>query len=276
MRLHELGWQEGRNVRIDYRFGEGNTANLPKFAKELVELRPDVIVAATTPAAIALRQQTLSIAIVFVQVPDPVAAGFVTNLAHPEGNISGFPNVEFSIGGKWLQIIKDCAPKTSRVAVLFDPANPSWTAYVRSIEAAAPKFEVQLAPAGVRNAAEIEHEIAQFASAPNGALIVLPAPVTVFHRHVIISSATRHRLPAIYPYSYFATAGGLMSYGVDLNDTYRRAADYVDRILKGARPVDLPVQLPNRFELIVNLKTAKTLGITVGPSLLQLADKVIE
>jgi putative ABC transport system substrate-binding protein len=274
--LEEFGWTDGRNFRIDYRFGGGDAALMPKLAKELVELRPDVIVAATTTAATAVRQLTLSIPIVFVQVPDPVAAGFVTNLARPDGNITGFTNFEFSIGGRWLQVIKECAPGVSRVAVVFDPANPAWAAYLRTIETAAPSFNVHLTPAGVRDAAEIETNFTAFAREPNGALVVLPSPVATQQRETIIAMAARHRLPAVYPYRYFVTNGGLMSYGVDLPDLYKQAASYVDRLLKGAKPADLPVQLPTKFEFIINLKTAKALGLTVPSSLLATADEVIE
>jgi putative ABC transport system substrate-binding protein len=274
-RLQELGWTDGRNVRIDYRFGDADATRLPRLAKELIELRPDVIFAAATPVATAMRQQTLSIPIVFVQVPDPVSAGFVTNLARPNGNITGFTNFEFSIGGKWLQVIKECEPGVSRVLVVFDPANPSWAAYLRTIEAAAPSFRVQLKPAGVRDPAEIEHSIAAFAREPNGAVVVLPSPVTVQHREAIIATAARHRLPAVYPYRFFTANGGLISYGVDVSDLYKRAASYVDRILKGEKPAELPVQQPTKFELVINLKTAKALGLTV-PLTLQAAGEVIE
>ena len=274
--LEEFGWTDGRNIRIDYRFGGGDATLMPKLAKELVELRPDMIVAATTTAATAVRQLTLSIPIVFVQVPDPVAAGFVTNLARPDGNITGFTNFEFSIGGRWLQVIKECAPGVSRVAVVFDPANPAWAAYMRTIETAAPSFNVHLTPAGVRNAAEIETNFTAFAREPNGALVVLPSPVNTQQRETIIAMAARHRLPAVYPYRYFVTNGGLMCYGVDLPDLYKQAASYVDRLLKGAKPADLPVQLPTKFEFIINLKTAKALGLTVPSSLLATANEVIE
>src|SRR6202051_3846260 len=192
--LEQRGWIDGRNVRIDYRFGGGDATLTPKLAKELVELRPDVIVAATTPAVTAARQQTLSLPIVFVQVPDAVSAGYVTNLAHPEGNITGFTNFEFSIGERWLQLMKDCAPAVNRIAVVFDPANPSWAAYLRTIETAAPSFKVQLTPLGVRDAAEIDSNIQAFASEPNGGLIVLPSPVTQTHRGRIIAVAEQRRL----------------------------------------------------------------------------------
>jgi putative ABC transport system substrate-binding protein len=273
--LEEYGWIDGRNVRIDYRFG-GSANLMPKFAKELVELRPDVIVATASSAATAARQQTLSIPIVFVQVPDPVATGYVTNLARPEGNITGFTNFEFSIGGRWLQLLKECSPGVSRIAVVFDPAIPSWAAYLRTIEAAAPSFSVQLTPVGVHDAAEIETGITTFAREPNGALVVLPGSVTVSLRGSIIAIAARHRLPAIYPYRYFVTDGGLMSYGVNVSDLHKQAASYVDRLLKGAKPADLPVVLPTKFDFVLNLKTAKALGLAIPPALLTSADEVIE
>ena len=275
-RLKELGWKVGTDVRIEYRFGEGDVPRLPKLARELVDLRPDVIFAPTTPAATAVRQLTLVIPIVFAQVPDPVAAGFVTNLARPNGNITGFTNFEFSIGGKWVEAIKACAPKVSRAAVVFDPANPSWTAYLRAIEASAPNYGLQLTPAGARNVEELEREIEAFARTPNGALIVLPSPVTIVNRKLIISLAAQHHLPAIYPYRYFTKSGGLMSFGINVVDLYARAASYVDRILKGAKPADLPIQLPTRFELVINLKTAKALGLTIPKELLLRADEVIQ
>jgi putative ABC transport system substrate-binding protein len=275
-RFAELGWTDGRNVRIEYRFGGGDATRMPQLAKELLELRPDAVLAATMVAATAVRQQTLSIPIVFVQVADAVSAGFVTNLARPEGNITGITNFEFSIGGKWLQVIKECAPAVSSVAVIFDPANPSWAPYLRTVEAAAPTFGMQLTPAGVTNAADIERDLTTFSRKPNGAVVVFPGPVTVLHRDTIIAMAAQHRLPAVYPYRFYALSGGLVSYGIDLPESYRRAASYVDRILKGAKPADLPVELPTKFELVINLKTAKALGIAVPPTLLATADEVIE
>jgi putative ABC transport system substrate-binding protein len=274
--LEEAGWVEGRNIRIDFRFGGGDSTVMPKLLKELLQLRPDVILAATTPAATAARQQTLSLPIVFVQVPDAVSAGYVTNLAHPDGNITGFTNFEFSIGGRWLQIMKDCAPKVSRIAVVFDPDNPSWAAYLRTIETAAPSFKVQLTPMGVRDAAEIEANITAFAAEPDGGLIVLPSPVTQRYRGPLIAIAGQRRLPAVYPYRHFVAEGGLISYGIDLPSLYKQAASYVDRILKGAKPADLPVQLPTAFELVVNLKTAKSLGFELPASLVARANEVIE
>jgi putative ABC transport system substrate-binding protein len=207
-RLQELGWTDGRNVRIDFRFSGADAIRISTLATELVEKHPDVIIAVGLPSAAALRQQSLSIPIVFAQVVDPVSAGFVTNLARPEGNITGFTNFEFSVGGKWLQLLKQCAPAINRIAVVFDPATSSWAAYLRTIEAAAPSFGVQLTPAGARDAAEIKQRVAVFAREPNGAVIVFPSPVTVQYRDSIIAATAEQRLPAIYPYRYFAVDGG--------------------------------------------------------------------
>jgi putative tryptophan/tyrosine transport system substrate-binding protein len=275
-RLQELGWTNGRNVQVDFRFSNADAARTSMLATELIELRPDVVLAAGALAATALREQTLSVPIVFTHVVDPVSAGFVTNLARPEGNITGFTNFEFTVGGKWLQLLKDCAPSVDRIAVVFDPANPTWGAYLRTIEAAAPSFGVRLIPAGVRDAAEITQRVATFARDPNGALIVLPGPVTIRHREAIIVAAARHRLPTIYPYRFFTVDGGLMSYGSDVLDSYRRAASYIDRILRGAKVAELPVQQPTKYELTINVKTAKTLGLTVPYTVLARADEVIE
>src|SRR6516225_2803659 len=274
--LQELGWVNGRNARIDFRFGGADAAHISTLATELIELRPDVVLASGALAATALRQQTLSIPIVFVQVVDPVSAGFVTNLARPEGNITGFTNFEFSVGGKWLQLLKECAPSVDRIAVVFDPANPTWAAYLRTIEAAAPSFGVRLIPASVRDTAEIAQRIATFARDPNGALVVLPGPVVNRHREAIVVAAARYRLPAIYPFRYFTADGGLMSYGPDLADLYRRGASYVDRILRGAKVAELPVQQPTKYELTINGKTAKALAVIIPPSVLAIADEVIE
>ena len=249
---------------------------ISQLATELVEGHPDLIIASGTAGAAALRQQSLSIPIVFVQVVDPVLAGFVTNLARPEGNITGFTNFEFSVGGKWLQLLKECAPAISRIAAVFDPANPSWAAYLRTIEATAPSFGVQLTPAAVRDAAEIKQRVAVFAREPNGAVVVFPSPVTLQYRESIIAATAEQRLPAMYPYRVFTVDGGLMSYGSSLPDVYRGAASYADRILKGAKVVELPVQQPTKYELVINLKTAKALGLTVPSTLLAHADAVIE
>ena len=275
-RLQELGWTNGRNVQVDFRFSDADAARTSMLATELIELRPDVVLAAGALAATALRQQTLSVPIVFVRVVDPVSAGFVTNLARPEGNITGFTNFEFSVGGKWLQLLKECAPSVDRIAVVFDPANPTWAAYLRTIEAAAPSFGVRLIPAGVRDAAEITQRVAAFARDPNGALVVIPGPVTIGHRETIIVAAAQQRLPTIYPYGVFTVDGGLMSYGPDVPDSYRHAASYVDRILRGAKVAELPVQQPVKYELTINIKTAMALGVIIPPSVLAIADEVIE
>src|SRR5215470_1894720 len=275
-RLQELGWTNGGNVQFDFRFGDADATRISTLASELIELRPDVVVASGALAATVLRQQTLSIPIVFVQVVDPVSAGFVTNLARPEGNITGFTNFEFSVGGKWLQLLKECAPSVDRIAVVFDPANPAWTAYLRTIEAAAPSFGLRLIPASVRDTAEIAQRIATFARDPNGALVVLPSPIVNRHREAIVVAAARYRLPAIYPYSFFTADGGLMSYGSDLADLYRRGASYVDRILRGAKVAELPVQHPTKYELTINVKTAKALGVIIPPGVLATAHEVIE
>jgi putative tryptophan/tyrosine transport system substrate-binding protein len=275
-RLQELGWTNGRNIQVDIRFGDADVTRISMLAKELIELRPDVLFASGAPAAIALRQHTLSIPIVFGQVVDPVSVGFVTNLARPEGNITGFTSFEFSVGGKWLQLLKECAPSVDRIALVFDPTNPTWTAYLRTIEAAAASFGMRLTPASVRDAGEIAQHVATFARDPNGALVVLPAPAVNRHRETIITAATHHRLPTIFPFRYFTVNGGLMSYGSDPLEQHRRGASYVDRILRGANVAELPVQHPTKYELTINLKTAKALGLTIPPSLLARADEVIE
>jgi putative tryptophan/tyrosine transport system substrate-binding protein len=273
--LQQLGWTEGRNISIDYRWAGDDRDQLRSYAAELVRLAPDVLFASTTPALAALHRETRSLPIVFVQVSDPVKLGFVANLARPGGNITGFTTVEHAIGGKWLELIRDTAPGLSRVAVIFELDNPSQPAYLQAIEAAAPAFGVELIRAGARNAADIERAIDAFARS-KGALMVVPSAVGISHRDLIIALAARHRLPAVYPYRVFARSGGFISYGVDLTDPYRRAAGYVDRILKGTKPGDLPVQLATKFELVVNLKTAKALGLTIAEPFLQHADEVIE
>jgi putative ABC transport system substrate-binding protein len=274
--LLELGWSEERNIRIDRRFGAGDVARASKLAKELIDLKPDAVVAQGTNAAIAFRQHTLSLPIVFLSVPDPVAAGLVTNLARPNGNITGFSNFDFSIGEKWLQLLKECAPSLSRVAILFDPASANWTAYLRAIEAAAPAVGVQLIPAAAQNAEQIESAISSFAEAQNGALLVMPSISANVYRQHLINVAERYRLPAVYSSRAFTADGGLMSYGVNVIDLIKGAAQYVDRILRGAKPADLPVQQPAKFELIVNLRAAKTLGLTIPQSVLLRTDEVIE
>jgi len=237
---------------------------------------PDVIFAGATPALVALQRETRSLPIVFAQVSDPVKLGLVASLAQPGGNITGFAIFEHAIAGKWLELLKDTAPGRTRMAVLFDPNNPASAPYVQAVEAGAPSFGVQLTLTEVRSRDEIERAINAFAQQPNGALIVVPNILTILHRDLIIALAARHGLPAVYPYRFFASSGGFISYGVDLADQYRQAATYVDRILKGAKPGDLPVQLANKFELVVNLKTAKALGLTIPEPFLQGANEVIE
>jgi putative ABC transport system substrate-binding protein len=274
--LQKLGWGQGRNLRIDYRWAAGDDQRLRTYAAELVGAAPDVLFAAATPALVALNRETRSLPIVFVQVSDPVKLGFVASLARPGGNMTGFTTYEYSIAGKWLELLKDTAPGTTRVAVIFDPSNPSQAQYMQAIEASAPSFGVQLSLAAVRNAAEVERAIDAFAQQPNGALIVPPNVVTILNRDLIISLAARHRLPAVYAYRFFASSGGFMSYGVDLADTYRRAAAYVDLILKGTKPGELPVEQPTQFELVINLKAVRTLGLTIPQSLVARADEIVQ
>jgi len=274
--LEKLGWAAGRNLRIDYRWGSAEPERIRTYAIELVGLKPDVILAVTAQALQPLQQVTSSIPIVFTQMGDPIGSGFVTSMAHPGGNITGFTPAEFSMQGKRLEMLKEVAPHITRVAVLFNPEQIPQAGMLRAVEAVAPSVGVQLMAAAVRDAAEIERAIDQFAREPTGGLIVLPSGATIVHRDLIIALAARYRLPAAYQYRQFVTGGGLMSYGNDLADQYRQAASYVDRILRGEKPGDLPVQQPTKFELIINLKTAKALGLTIPPSLLALADEVIE
>jgi putative tryptophan/tyrosine transport system substrate-binding protein len=274
--LRELGWMEGRNLRLEYRWAVGDAALLRKQATELVGLAPDLILATSTPVLAALRQEK-TLPIVFVQVTDPIGGGFVPNLARPGGSLTGFTSFEFTIGSKWLETLKHVAPAVTRVALIFNPDTaPFAHLFWQPVEAAAPSFDVEPMQAPIRDVGEIERTIAAFARNANGGLMVLPDVSTTNHRDLIIALAARHRLPAVYPYRYFATSGGLMSYGTDLADVYRRAASYVDRILKGAVPGDLPVQAPAKFEFVINLKTANALGLTVPPRWLGRADEVIE
>jgi putative ABC transport system substrate-binding protein len=276
-RLQELGWKDGENVRLIYRFAEGDAARMSPLAKELLDAEPDVILTTGANGPLAIRQFTLTTPVVFTQVADPVALGIVTDLARPKGNVTGFTNFEFSIGGKWLEILKTCAPGAIRVLLIFDPANPAWTTYLRAIEAAAPSFAIELTPAGVQSDADLDRSLAAFAKQPNGAILVLPAASTVsLLRRQIISRAAQLHLPAVYPYSAFAKEGGLVAYGPHISDGYRRAAEYVDRIFKGAKVADLPVQNPTKYELVINLKTAGALGLSIPSALRATADEVIE
>jgi putative ABC transport system substrate-binding protein len=274
--LQELGWSVGRNMRIDYRWTSGEADRIRRYAAELVALAPDVILTDGGSQVGPLQQATRTIPIVFVQIADPVGGGFVTSLARPGGNATGFSNFEYGFGAKWLELLKQIAPGLTRAAVLRDPVNPAGTGQFGVIQAVAPSFGVEVSPVGLRDADEIERGVTAFARASNGGLIVTPSLLTALHRDLIIGLAARHRLPAIYPFHFYVTSGGLISYGPDNIDQYRRAAGYVDRILKGEKPGDLPVQTPTKFELVINLKTAKALGLTVPPSLLAIADEVIE
>ena len=274
--LQKLGWTDGRNLRIDYRWGGADSERVRTYATELVGLKPDVMLAASALALQPLQQETRSIPIVFTQISDPLGSGLVASLAHPGGNITGFTPSEFSIHGKLLEMLKEVAPDVTRVAVLLSPEQIPQAGMWHAIEALAPNFRVQLTAAPVRDAAEIERAVDGFARESNGGLIVLPSGPSIVHRRLIVALAAQRRLPAVYAYRQFVTAGGLISYGIDLADEYRQAASYVDRILRGEKPSDLPVQQPTKFELIINLRTAKAIGLKVPPTLLGLADEVIE
>jgi ABC-type uncharacterized transport system substrate-binding protein len=273
--LQELGWTEGRNVRIDTR----TAADADQFrthAAELVALAPDVILAATTPGVTAVQHATRTVPVVFVTVFDPVSAGFVSNLARPGGNTTGFALPEYGTSVKWLELLKEIAPGVTRVAVVRDPAVVSGTGQLAAIQAVSPSFSVELNPVDARDTVEMERAIAAFARSANGGLIVTGSAASVTHRKLIIALAARHRLPAVYAFRFMAADGGLISYGPNSIDPYRRAATYVDRILKGEKPADLPVQAPTKYEMVINLKTAKALGLEVPPTLLARADEVIE
>jgi len=274
--LQELGWSVGRNVIVDIRWLTGNNADARKYAAELVALAPDVILGNGSYAVASLLQVTSTVPIVFVLVADPVGAGYVDSLARPGGNITGFTIFDYSISGKWLQLLKEIAPGVTRVAVPRDPAIAAGPGQFAVIQALAPSLGVELRPFAVRDEGEIERAITTFAQSRNSGLIVTASPQVTSHRDLIIALAARHRLPAVYYARYWAAAGGLISYGPDYLDQLRRAAGYVDRILKGEKPADMPVQAPTKYELLINLKTAKALGLTVPPSLLTRADEVIE
>jgi putative ABC transport system substrate-binding protein len=274
--LQELGWSVGRNVIVDFRWSAGNSADARKYAMELVALGPDVILAYSSDAVAPLLQVTRTVPIVFAVVADPVVGGYIDSLARPGGNITGFVSFEYSISGKWLQLLKEIAPGVTRVAVLRDPSIAAGPAQFAAIQAVAPSLGLELRPVDVRDEGEIERAITAFAQSPNSGLIVTGSVHATSHRDLIIALAARHRLPAVYFAQYWAAAGGLISYGPDFLDQFRRAAGYVDRILKGEKPGDLPLQAPTKYELVVNLKTAKALGLTVPPTLLSRADQLIE
>jgi putative tryptophan/tyrosine transport system substrate-binding protein len=274
--LSELGWTEGRNLRIDFRWAAGEVDRFRSHAAELVALAPDVILASASPGVTAVQQATRTLPVVFVTVVDPVGAGIVPNLARPGGNTTGFTLFEYAVSGKWLEQLKEIAPRVTRVAVLRDSASAAGIGQFAAIQSAASSFGVELVPLGGQDGAEIERGITAFARSANGALIVTAATSTRVHRELIIKLAARHRLPAVYSDRVFVAGGGLISYGPDRVDHFRRAAGYVDRILKGGKPGDLPVQAPTKYELVINLKTAKALGLTVPDTLLARADEVIE
>jgi putative ABC transport system substrate-binding protein len=275
--LQQLGWTEGTNVQITWRYAAGDPSRARALAKELVEMRPDLIVGHTTPVAVALSQTTKTMPVVFVSITDPVRGGFVASMARPGGNMTGFTNYEFTMGAKWLEILKEIAPQTARVSLLLNPDTGSYyVEYLRSVEVVALSSSIQATLAPVHDADEIEAGISGLAREPRGGLIVLPsAPITA-NIELIVRLAAQHQVPTIYPFGTYARQGGLVAYGVDLDDLFRRAAGYVDRVLKGEKPADLPVQAPVKYELVVNLKTAKALGITVPDTLLARADEVIE
>jgi putative tryptophan/tyrosine transport system substrate-binding protein len=274
--LQQLGWIEGRNAHLDIRWGAGDAERFRRYAAELVALAPDLILAASGSTMPPLLHATRTVPIVFVQVADPVGNGFVASLARPGGNATGFTNIDFSMSAKWLELLKQIAPGATRAAVLRDSTEPTGIGQWGALQSVAPSFTLELTPVGVSDPGEIERAIAGFANLPNGGLIVTASAPTAVHRDLIITLATRHRLPAVYAYKYFITSGGLISYGPDTIDPYRRAAGYIDRILKGEKPADLPVQAPTKYELVINLKTAKALGLEIPDGLLARADEVIE
>ncbi|MGB2594306.1 MAG: ABC transporter substrate-binding protein [Pseudolabrys sp.] len=273
--LEKLGWSEGSNVRIDYRFAPAG-AQVHLLARELVALQPDVILAQSTPATAALKPETSTIPIVFAGVADPIGSGFVASLARPSGNLTGLLQYEEGITGKWLAMLKEIAPNLTRAALLANPRTAAFDYFLRSAKTLAPSLAIEVVPMPIENANDIERSIEGFAREPNGGLVLPPDTTTVIHRDLIITLAARHRLPAVYAIRVFVAAGGLMYYGTDFVELYRQAASYVDRILRGAKAADLPVQLPTKFETVVNLKAAKALGLTVPQGLLVAADAVIE
>jgi putative tryptophan/tyrosine transport system substrate-binding protein len=274
--LADLGWTDGRNVRMDFRWASGDINRMPALAQELIGLQPDLILTGGTPATAALQQETRTIPIVFVSVSDPVASGIVTRLDRPSGNITGFAISEATLGGKWLELLSEIAPGLKRVAIMFNPDTAPVSTFMASFETAARSLKVVPIAAPVHSDVEIETTIVALGCEPRGGLVVMPDIFTVVHRAPIISAADRNKVPAVYTQSDFVRDGGLLSYGADHVDTWRRAVTYVDRILRGARPGDLPVQFPTKVEMVVNLKTAKALGLTVPPSILLRADEVIE
>ena len=274
--LQQLGWTDGRTVRIDTRWANGQASEIRKHAAEIVALAPDLIVATGNAGMVPLLQATRTIPIVFANVADPVGAGIVETMARPGGNATGFVQFEYSLSGKWLELLKQIAPSVTRVAVLRDPDIPSGIGQFAIIQSVAPSLGVEVSSINVRDAGEIQRAVAAFARSQNGGLIVTPSALAVAHREIIVSLAAQYRLPAVYYRRWFVDKGGLISYGYDALQQYRNAAGYVDRVLKGAKPADLPVQVPTKYDMVINLKTAKALGLTMPPSLLTSADEVIE
>jgi putative ABC transport system substrate-binding protein len=274
--LQQLGWSDGRNVRFDIRWGENDVDRDRKFAAELVALSPDVILASGTLSVTALQRVTHTLPIVFVRVSDPVGAGVVDTLARPSGNVTGFMNFEYSLSGKWLELLKQIVPRLTYAAVLRDAANPAGTAQFGAIRTTASSLGIDVSPIGIRDAGEIEPGVANFARFPNRGLIVTPSAGVSVHHTLIVALAARYKLPAVYSERFMVTGGGLISYGPEGIDQFGRAASYVDRILKGEKPADLPVQAPTKFALVINLKSAKALGLAIPQSLIASADEVIE
>jgi putative ABC transport system substrate-binding protein len=274
--LAQLGWAVGQNLQIEHRWAAGDAERIRRYAAELIALTPDVMLATGAAGVAPLLQATRTVPIVFVLVPDPVGAGFVDSLARPGGNATGFVQFEYGISGKWLELLKEIAPGVTRVAVLRDPAIAAGQGQVAAIQAVAPSFGVEVTPINVRDTGEIERAIAAFARTSREGLIVTASALTLFHRDLIVALAARYKLPTVYVQRLFVAGGGLISYGADVVDQYRRAANYVDRILKGEKPANLPVQAPTKYELVINLKTARALGLDVPSSLLARADEVIE
>jgi putative ABC transport system substrate-binding protein len=274
--LEQLGWIDGRNIRIDYRLGASDADNIRKYAAELVALAPDVILASGTASIEPLFRETRTIPIVFVQITDPVGAGYVDSLARPGGHVTGFTNFEYGLSAKWLELLKEIAPTLTRAAVLRDASNSSGTGQFGAIQSVAPSVGVEVSPINLRDGSEIERAVAAFARSSKGGLIVAASSLSVIHHKLIITLADRYKLPTVYYRRMYVADGGLISYGPDLIDQRRKAAGYVDRMLKGEKPADLPVQAPTKYELLINLKTAKALGLDVPPTLLARADEVIE
>ena len=274
--LRELGWTEGRNIHLDYRWTNGDLERTRLVAKEIVELKPDMFLVHSTPAVHAIRELAPAIPMVFVLIADPIGSGFVKSLSHPGGNMTGFMNVEAPMAGKWLELIMEIAPKIKRVALIFNPRTSPYRSYLAAFDASAPKFGVHAIATPVHDAAELENAITALGQEPDSALFVVPDVFVQAQRALIIELAEKYRVPAIYPYRFFPTSGGLLSYGFDTVIAFRQAASYVDRILKGAKPSDLPVQAPASFKLVINLKAAQAIGLTIPAGFLLRADEVIE